>query len=369
MAANRDAAFSIKGFENGLDKGKPAPVYLLYGSDGHRIKQAAQAVKKRVLKEADPQTGWRVYDLAQAEFVTLLDDIRTVSFFGGLRGVVAANLAIKGGKADDDDGDDEESTENRRAAGYALDEEDQKLLMKYAASPSPDVVLLLMAEKVNLKYKFWKELAAKTEAIAFTEPKEYEKKRIVADMLAESGLKFDTEAWKWITENFAHNYTQLETEIIKLDIYTGGKKKVSLADLEECMNAPRADSVFKLAEAIAYGRIDVSLGLLKTLKNQGEILVKVMGLIARQFRILLILKSLAGQNLSEGERARLSRVSPYFLGNYEKQAKKFTVVKLKKIIQLLSSTDVGIKRSSLNGWMILENTVISIINGQKSAPV
>ena len=139
---------------------------------------------------------------------------------------------------------------------------------------------------------------------------------------------------------------------------------VSLADLEECMNAPRSDSVFKLAEAIAYGRIDVSLGLLKTLKNQGAILVQVMGLIARQFRILLILKSLAGQSLSEGERARLIRVSPYFLGNYEKQAKKFTVVKLKKIIQLLSSTDIGIKRSSLNGWMILEETVISIINGQ-----
>ena len=363
MAASRTAAFSIKGFENSLNRGKPAPVYLLYGSDGHRMKQAAQVVKERILKEADQETAWRVYDLAQAEFVSLLDDCRTVSFFGGLRGVVAVNFAIKGGKTDDDG---EEAAENRRSAGYALDEEDQKQLMRYVESPSPDVALLLMAEKVNLKYKFWKELAAKTEAIAFTEPKEHEKKRIVADMLAESGLKFDTEAWKWITENFAHNYTQLETEIIKLDIYTGGKKKVSLADLEECMNAPRSDSVFKLAEAIAHGRIDVSLGLLKTLKNQGEILVKVMGLIARQFRILLILKSLVGQNLSEGEKARLSRVSPYFLGNYENQAKKFTLVRLKKIIQLLSSTDIGIKRSSLNGWMILEETVISIINGQKN---
>lgn len=343
MAADYSRSFSLKTFERTITDKKPAPVYFFYGSQEFRIKRAVAALKKRILKEADPQTGWCVYDLAETDFSQMLADVRTVSFFGSLRGVAAANLTIESG---------------RGAKAKPLDEEDQKRLMEYVQNPSPDVVLLIITEKADMRKKFWKELAARAETIVF-ETKD--QKRLVAEIMLESGLQFETEARKWVMENFEHSCRQLESEFQKLEVYLGGQKKVSLADMEECMNAPRTESVFNLTGAIASGNVNESLNLLKILKNQGEVLQIVIAMIARQFRILLVLKSLGGQNLTQAELARRCGVNPYFFKEYEKQAKNFSVPKLKRVLLSLSRADIQMKSSSFDGWMILENSVISLM--------
>ena len=344
MAADRYRVFSLKTFERKLAEHKPASVYFFYGSEEYRIKRAVAAVKERILKEADPETGWSVYDLAETEFSQLHADILTVSFFGSLRGVIARNLTIESGRGE---------------KGKPLDEEDQKRLMEYIKKPSPDVVLLLVTEKADMRKKFWKELAANAETINF-ETKD--QKRLVTETILESPLQFDSESRKWVMENFEHSCRQLESEFQKLEVYLGGRKKVSLSDLEECMNAPRTESVFKLTGAIASGKVDETLHLLNTLRNQGEILQRVIGMIARQFRILLLLKSLSGHNLSQSEMARRIGVVPFFLGEYQQQAKNFSLTRLISVLQRLSSADIKIKSSALDGWMILEETVISLMS-------
>lgn len=350
MAADRSRVFSLKAFERTIAGQKPSPVYFFYGSEEYRIKRAVAAVKNRILKEAETQTGWIVYDLAETEFSQLHADIRTVSFFGSLRGVMATNLTIESGRGE---------------KANPLDEEDQKRLMEYIKNPSPDVVLLLITEKADMRKKFWKELAAHAETLNF-ETKD--QKRLVTEIMLESPLQFDSESRKWVMENFEHSCRQLESEFQKLEVYLGGRKNVSLSDLEECMNAPRTESVFNLTSAIASGKVDESLQILKMLKSQGEILQMVMALIARQFRILLTLKSLTGQGLSQSELARRCGVNPYFFKEYQDQVKNFSLARLKSILHRLSSTDIKVKSSSLDGWMILEDTVLSLMSAHQLAP-
>jgi len=349
LAADYSRGFSLKTFERTLAEQKPAPVYFFYGPEEYRIKRAVAAVKSKILKEADPETGWTVYDLAETDFSQIIADVRTVSFFSGLRGVAVTNLTVDAGRGE---------------KAYPLDDEDQKRLMEYLKNPSPDVVLLLITEKADMRKKFWKELAAESKTVNF-ETKD--QKRLVTEILLESGLQFDSESRKWVMENFEHSCRQLESEFQKLEVYLGGQKKVSLSDLEECMNAPRTESVFNLTGAIASGKVDESLQLLNMLKNQGEFLQMVMAMIARQFRILLILKSLSGQNLPQAELARRCGVVPYFLGEYQKQVKNFSLAKLKWILHRLSSADIKMKSSSFDGWMILEDTVISLMPERHSA--
>ena len=358
MAADRSRGFSLKTFERGLAEKKPAPVYFFYGPEEYRIKRAAAAVKKRILKEADPLTGWTVYDLAETDFSQIIAYVRTVSFFGGLRGVAVTNLAVKVDRDLDVDANGAEKPN-------ALDEEDQKRLMEYIKNPSPDVVLLLITQKIDKRKKFWKELAAEAKTVNF-ETKD--KKQLVTEILLESGLQFDNESRKWVMENFEHSCRQLESEFQKLEVYLGGRKEVSLSDLEECMNTPRTESVFNLTKAIGSGKMDESLLLLKMLKSQGEILQMVTALIARQFRIFLILESLGGENLPQNELARRCGVPPYYLDEYRQQARNFSLAKLKWILLVLSSADIKMKSSSLDGWMILEDTVISLIPEEQIAP-
>lgn len=349
MAADRSRVFSLKTFERTIAEKKPSPVYFFYGSEEYRIKRAVAAIKNRIIQEGEAETGWSVYDFAETQFSQLHADIRTVSFFGSLRGVVARNLTIESGRGE---------------KSNPLDEDDQKRLIEYIKNPSPDVVLLLITEKADMRKKFWKELAANAETVNF-ETKD--QKQLVTETMLESSLQFDGESRRWIMENFEHSCPQLESEFQKLEVYLGGRKKVSLSDLEECMNAPRTESVFKLTKAIASGKIDESLQILNMLRIQGEVLQMLMGLIARQFRILLVLKSLSGQGLSQSELARRCGVNPYFFNEYQQQVKNFSLGSLKSILHKLSSTDIKLKSSSMDGWMILEDTIISLMSGRQLA--
>ncbi|MEE8484575.1 MAG: DNA polymerase III subunit delta [Nitrospinota bacterium] len=349
MAA-KGGAFSLKSFEKSLDSGGLKNVYLFYGPEEERISRAVKSIKERVIRDADPAFAWRIYDMAETPLGDLLTDLKTVSFFGGRRGVMAKNIA----------------TERGRAGAKWLDEADRNYLLEYMANPSPDVTLIIVTEKVDGRLKFWKDAKKHAHSIFF-EAKDYEQKTIVAEKLGESGLRFSPDARLWMTERFYNRLSQMDSELEKLSVYLGGSTTAEVSDLEDCMGMPPLDSIFKLADEIAGGNADGSLQALKSLRMQGKTFYTVLPMIARHFRILLSIRSCKAQKLSDGETIRKCGVHSYFYGQYAKQAANFTQEELKGIICHLHRIDMRIRTSGMNDWMLLEEELIPYICGNKAA--
>lgn len=326
-----------------LDAKEPAGTYFFHGTEEQRIKKAVKEIKSRFLKDADPSVAWTVHDLGETGFGNLLDDMRTVSFFGGRRGVQAIN--IDGGKT---------------KSGVRLSDKDQALLLEYLDNPSPDVIFVISTGKVDQRIKFWKELIKKTAAISF-ESNERERKFIIADKLKEHSLSFGRDAGNWMAERFANRVPQLDGELEKLAVYMGERKEVAIDDLEECISTVKMHNVFQLTKAIGMRKVDESLLALKSLKTEGEAILMVMAMIARQFRILLILRSCMDDRLSREETISQCRIPPYFFNEYREQAGLLSTGKLKRIIYTLSGINMKLRTSSMNDWMILEEEIISLI--------
>lgn len=314
---------------------KGGEVYFFHGAEEHLLKNAVADVKRLVLAAAeDPTTGWNVHDLAATGVGSLLADVRTVSFFGGLRGVLAINPD-------------------------KLEENDQAELMRYAENPSPDVLLVVSAGKIDGRLKFWKDLSAKTRSVKF-DPNEKERRQIVAQKLKDSGIKFEPSAAAMMTERFENRISFLDAELDKLETYLGTKKTATIADISACVNAPPMDSVFDLVDSIALKQRGESLEILKSLMDNGEIPVMILGMIARQFRILLLLRTFKAQNLPMNEIAKKCGVNTFFFPRYAEQAAKINSETLKKNIVCLSQADLRIKSAGVNEWHILEQEIISL---------
>ncbi len=349
MAA-KGTSFSLKSFEKSLDSGGLKNVYLFYGPEEERLSRAVKAIKSRVVQDADPTFAWRIYDMAETPLGDLLTDLKTVSFFGGRRGIMAKNIA----------------TERGRAGAKWLDEAGRDHLLEYMANPSPDVTLIIVAEKVDGRLKFWKDTKKHAYSISF-EVQEYDQKAIVTEKLNESSLRFSPDARRWMIDRFYNRLSQMDSELEKLSVYLGGATTAEVSDLEDCMGMPPLDSIFKLADEIAGGNADGSLQALKSLRMQGKTFYVVLPMIARHFRILLAIRSCKAQKFSDGETRKKCGVHPYFYGQYAKQAANFTQEKLKGIICHLHRIDIRIRTSGMNDWMLLEEELIPYICGDKAA--
>lgn len=372
---------SLKELQQSLADGKTAPIYFFHGEQENGIAAAVRSVRDCLLKTGDPSTAWRAYDLAENSFGDFLSDVLTVSFFSEKRGVLLQGLLKKGRGADDKDdadgdtdGDDALGSKNVR-----LEEKDLLALMKYLQQPSPDVAVVIVPGKVDMRQKLWKEIAAAAYTVSFNLA-EGDRKAIFEEKLLSSGLTFAPDARAWMEERFvgkdtnkermAGNFPFLDSEMNKLALYMGENSRVTMGDVEECMSAPSQDNVFKLTDALGARNVDAALGTLESLRNQGNPCLMVMGMIISNFRKLLVVRSGRDQRLRDDEiMARAGIKSPWHLNKLTNQAQKLPAEQLKRIIFRLARADLRIKSSGLNEWYILEQEIVGIIAPQSKNAV
>lgn len=332
-------------------KKKLPPAFFFYGAEGIRIKKAVETIRSKVEKLAgDPSTAWSAYDLGEAGFIPFITDIKTVSFFGGVRGILASNFKPAGeGSAGSDE--------------YPLQKEEQMQLLDYLSNPSPDVVLVIKTGKVDFRSGFWQELRGKTTAISFETTNE-SRRQIIGEMIKRSGLAFSYDSKRWMMERFVDAFQYLDSEMEKLITFMGEKKKVTVEDLENSMSAPKMEKIWALTEAVAGGEAEKALETIKSLKIQGEMPIKILPMIVRQFRLILICLSCKKKGLSLNETAKWCNLekNPWLLEKYVKQTRNFTRLSLKKILYLLSRADVKIKSSSINEWLVFEEEILSLFS-------
>ncbi|MBI5637951.1 MAG: DNA polymerase III subunit delta [Nitrospinae bacterium] len=367
---------SLKELQQSLAAGKTAPIYFFHGEQESGIAAAVRSVRDHLLKTGDPSTAWRAYDLAENSFGDFLSDVLTVSFFSEKRGVLLQGLLKKGRGAGGCSGaDGEDGAEDAIGAkNVRLDEKDLLALLKYLRQPSPDVAVVIAPGKVDMRQKLWKDIAAAAYTVSFNLTED-DRKAIFEEKLLSSGLTFAPDARAWMEERFVGkdsakerlvgNFPFLDSEMIKLALYMGENKRVTMADVEECMSAPSQDNVFKLTDALAGRNIDDALNVLASLKMQGVHHLPVMGMLASHFRKLLMVRSGKDQRLRDDEiMARAGIRSAWHLNKLADQTRKTTAEQLKRIIFRLARADFRMKSGNLNEWFILEQEIVGIIAPQ-----
>lgn len=360
-------AHSLKDLQQSLDGGQTAPLYFFHGEQESGIAAAIRAVRGHLLKTGDPNTAWRAYDLADNSFGDFISDVLTVSFFSEKRGVLLQGLLKKGRAGDgEEDADDPLAAKNVR-----LDEKELAAFLKYLQQPSPDVAVVIAPGKVDMRQKFWKEIAAAAYTVSFNLT-EGDRKAIFDEKLQSSGLAFAPDARAWMEERFVGkdtgkervmgNFPFFESEMNKLALYMGDNKRVTMADVEECMSAPSQDNIFKLTDALAERNVDDALTTLESLRAQGSPCLMVMGMIVSNFRKLLIVRSGRDQRLRDDEiMARAGMKSPWQLNKLTNQARKISVEQLMRIIFHLSRADIRMKSVGLNDWHVLEQELVGMM--------
>jgi DNA polymerase-3 subunit delta len=201
--------------------------------------------------------------------------------------------------------------------------------------------LVLVGEKVDLRRRLYKLMTQAGRALEFRVPYERELPAWAQQYARSQGLRLDPDAAGLLCLYVGANLRELASEVGKLAIYAGQGARINRHTVEEVV-APGA-SPFHLADAIGRREYPRAAALLHQLLGQGEEPIRALGLISRHLQILLKVQGLARQNLPRDQFAAEVGVSPFFLGGYLEQARRFPRQGLWEGLKALREADARLK--------------------------
>ncbi|OGP92285.1 MAG: DNA polymerase III subunit delta [Deltaproteobacteria bacterium RBG_16_54_18] len=243
----------------------------------------------------------------------------------------------------------------KNAEGYGQAE--LKAFVQYLNAPSPTTSLILIADAVPAG--FVKEV--KEGAFPCSHPHPKEMAGWIRQMAQELGKEISPQAAASVQETVGTDLQGLYHELAKAVLYIGERRRIEVQDVEAVGSAVRVSNIFALTKAIGERNTKQAFRSLALLWESGEPPLKILGMMARQFRHLLMTKeAMAKGGGTEALKEQLPTINAYFLRELTAQARGFSRRSLQQAIVALQETDLKLKGSPLAKRLLLEGLIIKL---------
>lgn len=181
---------------------------------------------------------------------------------------------------------------------------------------------------------------------------------IVKRAASEYGAEIERAAARALAQVTGKDLVRADNELAKLVCYVNGERPISEADVDLLTPYLAEVKIFDMVDAMAEGRSEQALRELhRLLGPQDEDPFGVMGMIVRQFRLLLLAKE-------HGRRVGLETVlgtkSEFVAKKVERQARFFSLAQLEEIYRTLQDYDYRVKTGEIKIELALDLIVASI---------
>jgi DNA polymerase-3 subunit delta len=147
---------------------------------------------------------------------------------------------------------------------------------------------------------------------------------------------------------------QLSHEIDKLVAYVGGGRAISEQDVALLTPHAREANIFDMVDALGRRDGKTASRIYHQLLDAGDHPLAVLGMIVRQFRLMIQIKELAPKLGTAEAIAHKLRQNPYPVKKILRQSNNYTAAQLSTIYHKLLDTDVEIKTGKTDAVLALD---------------
>jgi DNA polymerase-3 subunit delta len=303
-------------------KQKLQPVYALAGDEDFLKRQVVVALQALVLGQPGESFGLSTHTGDKAVFAAVHDELQTLPFLSPRRLVVVENA-------------DPFVTRYRAA------------LEKYVATPAPNGVLVLDVKSWPANTKLARLLPTSATIVCKVLSGDRLLDWCVQRAAAPYGKQLSAAAAELLVELVGAELGQLDQELAKLAIYVGDTAKIDTDDVDRLVGSSRAESTWKIFDAMAAGRPADALEILDRLFDQGEEPVRVLGAFSMQLRRLAQAYRLNQQGRPLFAALADAGVPPFAVKSAEQQLRHVGQRRAERLYDWLLETDLGLKGNSV----------------------
>jgi len=317
--------------ERHLEHQAVKPVYLFYGDEEFLMHRALARLEASLTDRAGEPPSKVVRDAQEVELPEFLAESRAATLWG------PGQILIL-----------------RRVDSYPASV--LKALAGYLDHPAPRVWIVLLAENLKAreveKHAVWGRLARDEAALGFSRLREGELHQWLSREARQLGKTLTLAAAQRLVEMVGNNLAELSQELEKLALFAGPENTLTPALVTQLTSHSRTYTIFALVEALGTPGFHQRLTSLGQLLDLGEHPVKILGMLARQVRILIRVKEGSGANPME--LARSLGVQPWQLKGLTQQGARFSDAALRRHLAMLHRVDLNLKTSTGNPRLWLE---------------
>lgn len=307
------------------------PVYLIYGEEGY-IRQGL----KRNLKEAivgDDTMNYLYLEGREADPVRIMDMADTLPFFAEKRLIVVENSGLF-----------------KKDAGKLPD---------YLDTMPDTTCLVFVEETADKRNRLFKKVQARGYVAECLRQTEAELMRWVARGLAQSGKKVTAATVKEFLGRTGEDMETIRQELEKLIGYTGDRDVVTAADVEAVTTTQISGKIFEMIDAISMKNRKKTMSLYYDLMVLRESSMRIISLIARQFRAILKIREMREKGISKREIMEKTGYWSSLVDKYQRQAGRFSTEELERNIRMCVEADEAIKKGNLTDSLAAEMLIIT----------
>lgn len=299
-------------------------IYLLYGNKDYRINDEIKKITKNIDK-----INITKYDLNVDDIKEVINDAETYSLFEEKKVIIIENANMFTGSTS----------------------KDSEIIEKYMENENPltTLILIVRGEKIDSRKKITKLLQKKGKILEFNED-------INIDNLIKKELKnykIDYQTLNLFKNRVGTNPLIIENEINKIKLYKNDKE-ITKEDILNVTTKTIEIDIFKLIDDIVKGNKDSAIEIYHEMLKVNEEPLKIVIMLANQFRIMYQSKELMLKGYTEKDIASLLKIHPYRVKLALQNSRNYSSKTILKYLNDLADIDIGIKTGKLNKDLALE---------------
>ncbi|MBI5049110.1 MAG: DNA polymerase III subunit delta [Deltaproteobacteria bacterium] len=327
----------------GLKKGKELlPVYCIYG-DSYLMEEAVNAIKAMALSSAFKDMNYHSFDAKEADADDIISIAQTFPVMSQKRFVIVNRIET-------------------------LSKSQQETLLLYTKDPAKHTCLILIpsAGRIDKRLSFFSWLDKANYLFHFKPLSDAELPSWIKKEVQRLGKKITDDAISIFLEAVGSELMDIKQEVDKLVLFVGEKEDIERKDVEAAVVNGRVDTVFDLADSIGRKNLREGLINLNKLIEQGEEPVKILGMIARQFRMIWRVKAMRKKRIAVNSIASALGTFPTYIDGYLKQGKDFSNEGLQTVFQILHLADIALKSGRQSPHMVMERLILELCSNGNS---
>ncbi len=277
------------------------------------------------------------YDLLETPIDRLIEDLDTYNFLSSKKVILGWNATFL-------------------AKDSSLKEVTHHLerLEKYLDHPSPENILILVAEEIDKRKKIVTKLCEKGTLIQ----KEESIKEMVKQRL--DGYEMDTRTIDFLIEYCGQNPSIVLNELEKLKLYRVEEKKITANDIKEIVRKNWEENIYSLVDAILTGKKKEAFEMYQDLLLHGEQSSSVLTKLANKIRLIYQTKILLQKGWSDQEIGTKLGMHPYPVKLAREASYGYTEEMLLEYLEKLAQVDYDMKSGNGNAELAFEIFIASM---------
>ncbi|MBC1897700.1 DNA polymerase III subunit delta [Listeria booriae] len=311
-----------------IEKKQFAPIYLIIGTEDYIINETKKRLVANILDTEDTDFNYANFDLDETAIEQVIEEAETIPFFGDRRLIVASNPSFL----------TTEKTKSKIEHRTARFEE-------YLNEPVDYSILVIIArvEKLDERKKLTKLLKKQATIVDAKRPNDAELRKWIQSAIKNNDFSMEIPAIERLMELTGGQLTTAMNELDKLMLYKLESREISVADVESLVVRSLEQNIFLLLDKMIALDISGALSIYYDLLKQKEEPIKILALIASQFRLLTQIKLLEKQGFSQQQVAQKLKVHPFRVKIGARQTKSFSYEQLTATLERLAEMDFEMK--------------------------